>query len=100
MPIHLQLFISLNYSGHLYNLPVECKKVSVSIYPRRLSLNVTVFFFSSFSGLSEHINYLSPVITIDQQGAMPKRMRREDEDENDVDDDNSGIVSVFSCYLL
>lgn len=48
VPIHLQLFISLNYSGHLYNLPVECKKVSVSIYPRRLSLNVTVFFFFFF----------------------------------------------------
>ena len=69
------------------------------IYPGRLSPNVTVFFFPSFSELSEHINYLSPVITLDQEGAMAKRMRREDEDDND-DDDNSGIVSVFSCYLL
>ena len=48
----------------------------------------------------EHINYLIPVITIDQQQAMAKRMRREDEDGHDDDDDNSGIVSVLSCWLL
>ena len=72
------------------------------IYPRRLSLNITFVFCSSFSGLSEHINYLIPVITIDQQQAMAKRMRREDEDghDDDDDDDNSGIVSVLSCWLL
>jgi len=98
MPNHLKLFISLTTLG-TYRVPVECKKLSVFIYPRRLSLNIT-FFCSSFSGLSEHINYLIPVITIDQQQAMAKRMRREDEDGHDDDDDNSGIVSVLSCWLL